>query len=182
MLFNKKPEEESGPSDFLAKRISNVSAPPEVMTNPPRTHNGVPTRSVIDGWLTITGDLRSEGEVQVDGRIHGDISCAHLTVGRDAIIDGNVTAEEVVVRGNVKGVIRANRVILQDSARVESEVFHKTLAIEEGAQFEGRSRRCDDPMSAEIAPRGSDLKAMAADMRATQKSNGKRSEAEAAVA
>ena len=41
------------------------------------------------------------------------------------------------MRGKVTGVIRANRVILQDTARVESEIFHKRLAIEEGAVFEG---------------------------------------------
>ena len=101
----------------------------------------------------ITGNLQSEGEVQVDGQIHGDIRCAHLTVGRDALVDGNITAEEVVVRGKVTGVIRANRVILQDSAHVESEIFHKKLSIEEGACFEGTSRRREDPLNAEIAGR-----------------------------
>jgi cytoskeletal protein CcmA (bactofilin family) len=110
----------------------------------------VPTRSVIDAWLLITGNLQSDGEVQVDGQIHGDIRCAHLTVGKDAHVAGNITAEEVVVRGKVTGAIRANRVILQDTAQVESEIVHKKLSIEEGATFEGSSRRCEDPLSAEI--------------------------------
>ena len=72
------------------------------------------------------------------------------SVGRDATVDGNIMAEEVVVRGKVTGAIRANRVILQDSAHVDSEVFHKKLAIEEGACFEGTSRRCEDPLVAEL--------------------------------
>jgi cytoskeletal protein CcmA (bactofilin family) len=151
MLFNKKAEEEFMHDFSTAKRTSTT---PSSAVEPPvpasRKANAAPTRSVIDAWLTITGNLQSEGEVQVDGQIHGDIRCAHLTVGRDALVNGNITAEEVVVRGKVTGTIRANRVILQDSAHVDSEIFHKKLSIEEGACFEGMSRRCEDPLNAEL--------------------------------
>jgi cytoskeletal protein CcmA (bactofilin family) len=173
MLFNKKPEEEPAHDYSAVKRAVAMSAATETITAPARKPNGGPTRSVIDAWLKITGNLESEGEVQVDGKIDGDIRCAHLTVGRDATVAGNITADEVVVRGNVKGVIRANRVILQDSAHVESEVFHKKLSIEEGACFEGNSRRCDDPMNAEAQVPAAALEAMAAEMKSANKTNGK---------
>jgi cytoskeletal protein CcmA (bactofilin family) len=153
MLFNnKRPEDEFMQDTGAIKRplSSATSAAGETMSIPPRKINAAPTRSVIDAWLNITGNLQSEGEVQVDGRITGDIRCAQLIVGRDAIIEGNITAEEVVVRGKVSGVIRANRVILQDSAHVESDIFHKRLSIEEGAEFDGMSRRCEDPMNMEL--------------------------------
>jgi cytoskeletal protein CcmA (bactofilin family) len=146
MLFNKKAEGE------LMQDLSAIKRPPTggpSATEPGRNPNGAPTRSVIDAWLQITGNLQSEGEVQVDGQVHGDIRCAHLTVGRDARIAGNITAEEVVVRGKVTGLIRANRVILQDTAQVDSEIVHKRLSIEEGAWFEGIARRCEDPLGAE---------------------------------
>jgi cytoskeletal protein CcmA (bactofilin family) len=163
MLFNKKAEEEFM-NDFSATKRPSTTAPSAVepANAASRKASGAPTRSVIDAWLTITGNLQSEGEVQVDGQIQGDIRCAHLTVGRDALVNGNITAEEVVVRGKVKGVIRANRVILQDSAHVESEIFHKKLSIEEGACFEGTSYRKDEPLNAEVA-----------DMRSMHNGNGK---------
>jgi len=145
MRFNKKPEEV-----FAHDLSSAPKAMADGALSAPRKPNLGPTRSVIDAWLAISGNLSSEGEVQVDGQIVGDIRCTHLTVGKDAVINGNVTAEEVVVRGKVAGTIRANRVILQDSARVESEIYHKLLAIEEGAIFEGISRMREDPMTAEI--------------------------------
>jgi cytoskeletal protein CcmA (bactofilin family) len=150
MLFTKKPEDDF-PHDFAAKRDSAPVKPLHQVTpiTSPRS-SSAPTRSVIDAWLMITGNLHSEGEVQIDGKVDGDIRCAHLTVGKDASISGNITAEEVVVRGRVTGTIRANRVILQESAQVDSEIFHQKLAIEEGAGFEGRSRRCADPLNAEI--------------------------------
>ena len=167
MLFNKKPDEEFS-HDFSAKRQSPMAHSADPAPVHSRKANSAPTRSVIDAWLTITGNLQSDGEVQVDGQIVGDIRCAHLTVGKDAAIVGNIVAEEVVVRGKVTGVIRANRVILQDSARVDSEIIHKKLAIEEGAVFEGKSRLSEEPMQADVI----DLHTMAAEMKSTEKANG----------
>ena len=150
MLFNKKAEGELM-ADLSAIKRSSLGAPNATEPGTPAVRNikSVPTRSVIDAWLQITGNLESEGEVQVDGQIDGDIRCAHLTVGRDARVAGNITAEEVVVRGRVTGLIRANRVILQDTAHVDSEIVHNKLSIEEGAMFEGMARRCQDPLGAE---------------------------------
>jgi cytoskeletal protein CcmA (bactofilin family) len=183
MLFNKKAEDEFT-SDFVTgKRSMATGSPADQAIAAARKAGGTPTRSVIDSWLTITGNLESEGEVQVDGRIHGHIRCTHLTVGRDATIEGNITADEVVVRGTVKGMIRANRVILQDSAHVRSEIYHKKLAIEEGASFEGNSRCCEDPLNVAVAEAETmQLKSMAADMKAAQKGNGRYMETDAAVA
>jgi cytoskeletal protein CcmA (bactofilin family) len=167
MLFNKKPDEDFD-ADFSARRSPSASHSPDA-PGAVRKPGTSPTRSVIDAWLTITGNLQSEGEVQVDGKINGDIRCAHLTVGKEASIVGNITADEVVVRGKVKGVIRANRVILQDSARVESEIFHKRFSIEEGAIFDGHSRIRENPLTAELI----DLHAVAAEMKAAERPNGR---------
>ena len=115
-----------------------------------RMSGGAPSRSVIDACLVITGNLQSERDVQVDGELNGDIRCSQLIVSRDATINGNIVADEVVVRGKVKGIIRAISVTLQDTAVVESEIFHKSLAIEQGACFDGLSRRRDEPMKADV--------------------------------
>ena len=109
--------------------------------------NGPPTRSVIDSWVVITGSLLSHGEVQIDGRSIGDICCTHLIVGEDAAITGSIIAQEVFIRGAVAGTIRAKRVILQENARVDSEICHDLLSIEEGARFQGRARLNQDPVS-----------------------------------
>jgi cytoskeletal protein CcmA (bactofilin family) len=60
---------------------------------------------------------------------------------------GGVIAEDIVVRGRVVGSIRGLRVTLQAQSHVEGDIFHQSLAIEQGAYFEGKSRRSDDPLA-----------------------------------
>jgi cytoskeletal protein CcmA (bactofilin family) len=97
--------------------------------------------------LTITGNLDSKGEVQLDGEVHGDIHAASIIVGEQGNITGNVIANDIIVRGKVGGSIKGNTVTVQASSRIEGDIFHKLLAIEQGAYFEGRARRSEDPMA-----------------------------------
>ena len=101
--------------------------------------------SVIGPDLTINGNLISKGEVQIDGEVQGDIHGTHVVIGEKARITGGIIAEEVIVRGHVMGSVRGKRVMLQSSSHVEGDVFHQRLAVEQGAFFEGKSRRSEDP-------------------------------------
>jgi cytoskeletal protein CcmA (bactofilin family) len=146
MLFNKKPEEKLDEVRAEPERRLSGSPPATPPASAPsRVQIGSPTQSVIDAWLTITGNLESQGDVRVEGQIAGDIRCANLVVGRDATVSGDIVAEEAVVRGKVRGTIRANRVILQDTACVESAIYHKVLSVDEGATFDGTSCHRQQP-------------------------------------
>ena len=70
---------------------------------------------------------------------------------------------KVLVRGNVQGSIRGNAVTFRSSGRVEADVFHKTLSIEQGAFFEGKSRRSEDPTAGVARPEIPDLSARMGD-------------------
>ena len=105
------------------------------------------TPSVIGPDLIIHGNLTSKGEVQVDGEVQGDIHGTHVVIGEKAKITGAIVGEEVVVRGHVLGSIRGKRVMLQSSSHVEGDIYHQALAIEQGAFFEGKSRRSEDPLA-----------------------------------
>lgn len=103
--------------------------------------------SVIGEDLSVEGNVVSKGEVQVDGQIKGDIHCASIVIGDKALIEGRVIAEDVIVRGRVVGTVRGHRVTLQSTSHVEGDIFHQSLAIEQGSYFEGKSRRSDDPLA-----------------------------------
>jgi cytoskeletal protein CcmA (bactofilin family) len=62
-------------------------------------------------------------------------------VAEGAEMVGEVVAEELTVGGQLKGTIHANRVRLNGTGVVEGDIFHRTLAIEENARFEGTSHR-----------------------------------------
>jgi len=100
--------------------------------------------STIGGDLTITGNVTSKGEIQLDGRVEGDINCVALVLGERANVQGNVTADDVAIRGRLTGCIRALRVTLQATSHVEGDLIHQSLAVEQGAYFEGRSRHSED--------------------------------------
>lgn len=103
--------------------------------------------SVIGADLVIHGNLTSKGEVQIEGEVQGDIHATHVVLGERARVTGGILAEECVIRGHLLGTVRARRVLLQGSAHVEGDVYHQTMAIEQGAFFEGKSRRTDDPLA-----------------------------------
>ena len=109
--------------------------------------------SVIGPDLTIEGTVVSKGELQIDGEIQGDVRCVSLVLGEKAVITGGVVAEDIVVKGRVDGSISGQTITLQASSHVEGDIHHQFLTIEQGAYFEGMSRRVDDPMAIVTASR-----------------------------
>ena len=112
--------------------------------------------SIIGEDLTITGNITCKGEIQVDGEIEGDIRCGSLLLGDKSKVTGGVAAEDVVVRGHLVGSITGLRITLQGQSHVEGDIFHQSLAIEQGAYFEGKSRRSDNPLAEAKTSRGND--------------------------
>ena len=108
--------------------------------------------SIIGEDLTIKGNITSRGELQVDGQIEGDIRCGSLLLGDKSKVTGGIAAEDVVVRGHVVGSIRGVRITLQAQSQVEGDIIHQSLAIEQGAYFDGKSRRSDNPLAEIKAP------------------------------
>jgi cytoskeletal protein CcmA (bactofilin family) len=103
--------------------------------------------SIIGPDLTINGDLISKGEFRVDGEVQGDIKGTRVVIGEHAHITGGVLAEDIVIFGHVMGSVRGLRVSLQSTSHMEGDVCHQALVIEQGAFFEGKSTRSDDPMA-----------------------------------
>ena len=100
--------------------------------------------SIINEWLTMKGDLESEGDILVKGRVHGNIRCKMLIVDPGAVIEGGIVADEVMIRGTTRGTVRAKRVRLEKTANVDSEIFHDVFSAEEGARIKGALRANDE--------------------------------------
>jgi len=141
-----EPASKTGADDSAAPAAPTPSAPSpsEFKASAPKPK---PPASVLSADLHITGNIKTSGDIQVEGSVDGDIRAHLLTIGESATIKGEVTADDVVVNGRIVGRVRGLKVRLTSTARVEGDIIHKTIAIESGAHFEGSVQRQDDPLN-----------------------------------
>lgn len=112
------------------------------LTVPKLTSPGV-APSIVSANLRVTGDLESEGDIQIDGAVEGDVRSSSVTVGEHAIVSGAIVAAAVHVAGTVKGQINGKQVELARTAKVTGDIVHESLAIEAGAFIQGLCRHVD---------------------------------------
>ena len=106
-----------------------------------------PPASALSSDLVIKGNLKSTGDIMLEGTVEGDIRAHTMTVGEAATVKGEIVADDIVVNGRVIGRVRGLKVRLTATARVEGDIIHKTIAIESGAHFEGTVQRQEDPLN-----------------------------------
>ena len=103
--------------------------------------------SLVSAAVSVDGTLRSDGDMQIDGCVKGDVHCVRLVIGKTGSITGEIFAEEVTIRGRSDGLIRAHKVNLRSASKVSGDILHRSLSIELGASFEGNCRPSDDPLT-----------------------------------
>lgn len=144
MVFQRKPN---------PKTLTVV--PTEVTTLPSETAHpgGIDAESIIGKDMSIEGQsitVRCRGTLRVNGVITADLHSNELVVGEQAIINGSIAADAVHVYGQVHGAILGAHVTLYPSAQVDGDIHAQMLTIEQGASFDGRSRKVAN--IAEVAP------------------------------
>jgi cytoskeletal protein CcmA (bactofilin family) len=107
--------------------------------------------SLIAENVSLEGDLKSDGDVQLDGAVRGDMTVAHLTIGETGQVEGAVIAEAVEIRGRIVGTVTARSVKLHASAHVEGDITHGQLTVEPGAYFSGRSVKLASPAPEQLS-------------------------------
>ena len=150
-MFSKSKINDPAPSSADANKPAAPAAPPasapkssEFKASAPKPK---PPASILSADLHITGNMKTSGDIQVEGTVDGDIRAHLLTIGETATIKGEVIADDVVINGRIVGRVRGLKVRLTSTARVEGDIIHKTIAIESGAHFEGSVQRQDDPLN-----------------------------------
>jgi cytoskeletal protein CcmA (bactofilin family) len=122
------------------KSVFDVGSPGgELPGRAPQRDGAIP--SVISAEMTLHGDVQSPGDVQVEGRVIGQIKVNRLILAAGAAITGDIIAKEVRICGTLKGTIRSKMVTLTQSGRVVGDIFHELLSIETGGQLEGKCHR-----------------------------------------
>lgn len=104
--------------------------------------------SLLSAGLTVNGDMVSDGEMQIDCIVNGDVTASRLAIGENARVVGEVVADHVLIRGEVTGRIRAKSVELDKTARVRGDIWHELLSIAAGAKIEGLCKFAENPREA----------------------------------
>jgi cytoskeletal protein CcmA (bactofilin family) len=124
----------------------SMTKPPSSAFQPAKLHTAPEATgtSVIGNDLTLLGEkitIVSQRRLRVDGNVRGNVHGKEVTVTEGGSVHGMVAAESIEVHGTVRGSIRAVTVKLAATAYVDGDIMHHTLAISEGAHFDGRVKR-----------------------------------------
>lgn len=111
-------------------------------THPTRTADFGTVRSgaLIGKSLTITGEIRGEEDLVIDGKLEGDVDLPQhrLTIGPSGVLNGKIRAREIVVYGTVQGNLHASeRVEIKKHAKVIGDLKAQRPVIEDEAYFKG---------------------------------------------
>lgn len=97
--------------------------------------------SILGNDLVITGDIITDGDVQIEGRVDGNVKALTLTIGEQGSVNGTIKAGTVHIRGKVTGKIEAGTVELAETANVLADIIQDHLSIANGAFFDGKCAR-----------------------------------------
>jgi cytoskeletal protein CcmA (bactofilin family) len=112
-----------------------AAAPPSLRKIPP---------TIISSDVSMLGSIKSNGMVDIDGKIEGNVCAQVMYVRENAKIKGDITADsELHIFGVVQGIIKSPKVCLYAKAHVEGVILHETLSIEDGAYVDAQFKPCE---------------------------------------
>jgi len=109
-------------------------------TAEPRRGGGPGERAVIGPSIVVTGEIRGEEDLLVQGRVEGTIELAahSITIGTDGRVQADTHGRIVTIEGEVEGDVRGEeKVVLRPTARVRGTITAPRVALEDGARFQG---------------------------------------------
>ena len=102
--------------------------------------------SIVAQDVTIEGNITASGELHIDGTVYGSVRAKSCVIDMNGFVQGEITAEEIFIRGRVIGPIRGVHVNLYAGAQVEGDILNDTISIENGANIYGMIGRSENPL------------------------------------
>ena len=129
---------QSADNSFNPKSSSPASNPNSY--NPVKTVSSPVEQATIGRSLAIKGEISGSESLYIDGRVEGKISLAdnRVTIGRNGIVQANITAREIVIMGKVNGNIECgDRLDIRSEGSVTGDVSTVRISVEDGAVLKG---------------------------------------------
>lgn len=105
--------------------------------------------SVIGVGIAVHGNIEASVDLQIQGKVEGDVRCGTLLLGESGEIRGNVTAERVRVAGTIQGSVDTTDLAIEASARVNGDLSYTRIRIANGAVVHGKLTHVEREIAAE---------------------------------
>ena len=109
--------------------------------------------SIISEGSEFKGNIKTSGEIQIDGVLNGNVRAKQIVVGVNGNVRGNVTANFLRICGKIEGEIRAETLEIVSSATVKGNVFKKTISIESGSKVTGNINELESTTAKKPRPK-----------------------------
>ena len=103
--------------------------------------------NALAAGTTIKGNIITETDFRLDGKVEGDISCnGKIVIGPKGSVTGNIVSENAEVDGSVKV---SAKLILKSTAIIKGDIYTQSLEIEPNARFNGACSMCSEKKKAD---------------------------------
>lgn len=93
--------------------------------------------SIVSEGFTITGDLRSNGTLHVEGKVSGTLVAHSVNVSVTGEVQGEVTCSSLNIKGHMLGTAVCDELVVASTAHVQGNISYRFLTIGTGATIEG---------------------------------------------
>jgi cytoskeletal protein CcmA (bactofilin family) len=96
--------------------------------------------SIIAAGTSLKGDIASNGDIRIDGTLHGNIQCtAKVVIGANGSVEGDITGQQADIMGKVNGTIKVKELLqLKGGSNINGNIYASKLQIEPSANFNGQ--------------------------------------------
>jgi cytoskeletal protein CcmA (bactofilin family) len=118
-------------------------------------NNPNPGKNVLSADVEIKGNIKFAGELTFEGKLEGEIQTdGTLLLGDSAVVNGNINAQSVVVRGKVNGnIVAKEKIEIKTKAELFGDIRASKLTVEEGVTFVGKTEVNPNKVSPTAAAR-----------------------------
>jgi cytoskeletal protein CcmA (bactofilin family) len=113
-----------------------------------------PSVNLLGAGTTIKGDIKSNGDIRIDGSLFGSVqSKGKIILGPTGIIEGELICQNAELSGTVKANISVNELLtLKATAKISGDISTNKLAIEPGAKFSGSCNMIEPGLNRDQKP------------------------------
>ena len=107
--------------------------------------------NALAAGTTIKGNIITETDFRLDGKVEGDISCTgKIVIGPKSSVTGNIVSENAEILGEVDGSVKVSaKLILKSTAIIKGDIYTQSLEIEPNARFNGACSMCSEKKKAD---------------------------------